>query len=312
MPAARAGGTGRRRADRRTLRTRWGYRRAMTTLRVATFNLLHGMDLADGESDPERLRAALADLDADIVALQEVDRHQERSGGADQAAIAAEALGMSQWRFLASVHGVPAPVSGWTEDDPVPDERRVYTADERGEGGPGYGIALLSRLPVSRWRVRRFPAAPLSLPLRVQGRPGLTRVPDEPRGVLAAVVEGPHGPFTVLAAHLSFVPGWNISQLARIRRSTADLPGPQLLLGDFNLPGRIPQAVVGRRGRGAGAGAVRWRSLARVPTYPSYHPRVQFDHVLGHGIGPEAVRRTEAVRLGVSDHCALVVEVNVG
>ncbi|MFF7246438.1 endonuclease/exonuclease/phosphatase family protein [Embleya sp. NPDC008237] len=282
----------------------------MTTLRIATFNLLHGMDLADGESDPERLRAALADLDADIVALQEVDRHQQRSGGADQAAIAADALGMSQWRFLASVHGVPAPVSGWTEDEPVPGERRVYADGERGEGGPGYGIALLSRLPVSRWRVRRFPAAPLSLPLRVQGRPGLTRVPDEPRGVLAAVVEGPHGPFTVLAAHLSFVPGWNISQLARIRRSTADLPGPQLLLGDFNLPGRIPQAVVGRRGRGAGA--VRWRSLARVPTYPSYRPRVQFDHVLGHGIGPEAVRRTEAVRLGVSDHCALVVELEVG
>src|SRR5688572_18053249 len=101
------------------------YGRPMSTLRIATFNLLHGMDLTDGVADPARLRTALADLDADIVALQEVDRHQERSGGADQAALAAEALGMSQWRFLAAVHGVPAPVSGWTEDEPDPSERRV-------------------------------------------------------------------------------------------------------------------------------------------------------------------------------------------
>ncbi|MEU8137887.1 endonuclease/exonuclease/phosphatase family protein [Streptodolium elevatio] len=287
----------------------------MTVLRVATFNLLHGMALDDGTAGPERLAEALAELDADIVALQEVDRHQERSGGADQAAVAAGAMGTDQWRFLAAVHGVPAPVSGWLPSPGTP-ERHVYGPAQNGEGGPAYGIALLSRLPVLRWRARRFPAAPLSLPLRVQGRPGLTRVPDEPRSVLAAVVQGPNGPLTVLAAHLSFVPGWNVSQLARIGRSSADLPQPQLLLGDFNLPGRIPQAVVGRRERGAQNGQarrhrVRWRSLARVPTYPSYRPRVQFDHVFGHGLGPDAVRRTETVRLGVSDHCALVVELRV-
>jgi endonuclease/exonuclease/phosphatase family metal-dependent hydrolase len=286
----------------------------MTVLKVATFNLLHGMALDDGSTGPERLAEAMAELDADIVALQEVDRHQERSGEVDQAAVAARAMGAEAWWFLAAVHGVPAPVSGWlpTAEAPV---RHVYGPVHDGEGGPSYGIALLSRLPVRRWRARRFPAAPLSLPLRVQGRPGLTRVPDEPRSVLAAVVDGPHGPLTVLAAHLSFVPGWNVSQLARIGRSSADLPRPQLLLGDFNLPGRVPQAVVGRRERGA-AGRnrrhrVRWHSLARVPTYPSYRPRVQFDHVFGHGFPPDVVRRSEAVRLGVSDHCALVVELRL-
>lgn len=286
----------------------------MTVLRVATFNLLHGMALDDGSTSPTRLADALRELDADIVALQEVDRHQDRSAQADQAAVAAAAVGAADWRFLAAVHGVPAPISGWLPAPGAP-ERHVYGAQHNGTGGPSYGIALLSRLPVLRWRARRFPAAPLSLPLRVQGRPGLTRVPDEPRSVLAAVVEGPRGPFTVLAAHLSFVPGWNVSQLSRIGRSSADLPEPQLLLGDFNLPGRIPQAVVGRRERGPGGRPrrhrVRWRSLARVPTYPSYRPRVQFDHVFGHGVGPDAVRRTETVRLGVSDHCALVVELEM-
>ncbi len=286
----------------------------MTVLRVATFNLLHGMALDDGSAGPERLAEAMAELDADIVALQEVDRHQERSGGVDQAAVAARASGAREWRFLAAVHGVPAPVSGWLPSPETP-VRHVYGPEHRGEGGPSYGIALLSRLPVRRWRARRFPAAPLSLPLRVQGRPGLTRVPDEPRSVLAAVVDGPHGPLTVLAAHLSFVPGWNVSQLARIGRSSADLPRPQLLLGDFNLPGRVPQAVVGRRERGTTGRPrrrqVRWRSLARIPTYPSYRPRVQFDHVFGHGFGPDVVVKSEAVRLGVSDHCALVVDLRL-
>ncbi|GAA4949884.1 endonuclease/exonuclease/phosphatase family protein [Yinghuangia aomiensis] len=288
----------------------------MTVLRVATFNVLHGMSLDDGTAGPGQLAEALSALDADIVALQEVDRHQARSQGADQAAVAAKALGAEHWRFLAAVHGVPAPVSGWLADAGNP-ERHVYGPEQDGVGGPSYGIALVSRLPVLRWRARRFPAAPFGLPLRVQGRPGLTRVPDEPRSMLAAVVERPSGPLTVLAAHLSFVPGWNVSQLARVGRSSADLPQPQLLLGDFNLPGRIPQAVVGRRERDANGPArprrqrVRWRSLARVPTYPSYRPRVQFDHVFGHGLGPDAVRRTETVRMGVSDHCALVVELEL-
>ncbi|MGR7001135.1 endonuclease/exonuclease/phosphatase family protein [Yinghuangia aomiensis] len=83
----------------------------MTVLRVATFNVLHGMSLDDGTAGPGQLAEALSALDADIVALQEVDRHQARSQGADQAAVAAKALGAEHWRFLAAVHGVPAPVS---------------------------------------------------------------------------------------------------------------------------------------------------------------------------------------------------------
>ena len=47
--------------------------------------------------------------------------------------------------------------------------------------------------------------------------------------------------------------------------------------------------------------------LARVPTYPVTAPRIQLDHVLGHGDLPPV--RAVAVRdLGVSDHCALVVD----
>ncbi|MEV6815065.1 endonuclease/exonuclease/phosphatase family protein, partial [Micromonospora sp. NPDC051296] len=52
-------------------------------MRLATFNLLHGRSLTDGLVDPARLAAAVSDLDADVLALQEVDRDQSRSGNLD-------------------------------------------------------------------------------------------------------------------------------------------------------------------------------------------------------------------------------------
>jgi endonuclease/exonuclease/phosphatase family metal-dependent hydrolase len=49
-------------------------------VRLATFNLLHGQSLDDGQVRADRLHAAVAHLDADVLALQEVDRDQPRSG----------------------------------------------------------------------------------------------------------------------------------------------------------------------------------------------------------------------------------------
>ncbi|GAB3840541.1 hypothetical protein GCM10029963_09330 [Micromonospora andamanensis] len=76
-------------------------------MRLATFNLLHGRSLTDGLVDPARLTAAVATLDADVLALQEVDRDQSRSGNLDLTAIAAQALGAPAHRFAAAVVGTP-------------------------------------------------------------------------------------------------------------------------------------------------------------------------------------------------------------
>ena len=139
--------------------------------------------------------------------------------------------------------------------------------------GPTYGVGLVSRFPVRGWWIRRFRAAPFRLPLLVpmQPRPRLVPVPDEPRLAIAALIEGPSGPFTVVTTHLSFVPGYNVRQLRSLTRWVARMPGPVFLLGDLNLPGTLPSLVTG------------WRQLARQPTYPADGPRVQFDHVLAHG-----------------------------
>ena len=53
------------------------------TLRVATFNLKHGATAAGYIGNPALVAAACAELDADILALQEVDRHIWRSRFSD-------------------------------------------------------------------------------------------------------------------------------------------------------------------------------------------------------------------------------------
>lgn len=257
-------------------------------LRIGTFNLLHGMPVRGEPASDGGLRTAAAALDVDVLGLQEVDRAQGRSGGADQAAVVAEELGARDWRFVPSLLGTPSTRPTWT-----PATGDGSTTPE----GPSYGVALLSRRPVRSWHVLRFPAARVGAPLIVSAgsRSRLMRVPDEPRVAIAAVIDTAGGPVTVATAHLSFVPGVNALQLRRLVRWLDTLPGPRLLAGDLNLPGSLPRRLTG------------WAQLARVASWPAYRPRVQFDHVLADGAGEHLVRDVTAVTLPVSDHCAVVV-----
>ena len=138
-------------------------------LRIATFNLLHGMSLTTGRVTEGDLRAAVADLDADIMGLQEVDHAQERSAGIDQTAVIADELGARHWRFVPSVLGTPGPVRTWaraSDGEPMP-------------GVASYGVGLVSRYPIRQWKVQRFAAAPGWTPLLVAGDPPrIMRIPD--------------------------------------------------------------------------------------------------------------------------------------
>jgi endonuclease/exonuclease/phosphatase family metal-dependent hydrolase len=259
-------------------------------IRVGTFNLLHGRSLRDGSTDAEALRSAVTALDADVLGLQEVDRHQPRSGHVDQTALVADAMVAVHHRFVPALNGTPGfdwePADG---DGSEPDDDSVR---------PSYGIGLVSRLPVIRWDVLRFPAAKGRLPLLVpaEPKPQVVRVPDEPRSVLAAVVATEAGPMTVATAHLSFVPVVNARQLRAARRWLAGWPRPLVLMGDFNLPGALPAWLTGLN------------QLARTPTYPSWSARIQFDHVMAEGLTLAQVRRVRSMQLAVSDHCGLTVD----
>ena len=252
-------------------------------MRLATWNVLNGTSLADGLIDVPRLQAAARSLRADVLGLQEVDRGQPRSRGLDLVAEVAEGTGAAAWRFLPALVGTPG--GTW----------RAAGDGDDAPGGAGYGIGLVSAYPVRSWHVLRLTPARLRSPIVLPGSRQVIWLEDEPRAVLAAVVDGPDGVLTVASTHLSFMPGWNAVQLRRTVRWLAGLPGPRVLLGDLNMPA-LP------------AGAVsRWRVLGRRATYPAPQPRVQFDHVLATGALPP-VRSVDAPVLPVSDHRPLVVE----
>jgi len=255
-------------------------------VRLASFNLLHGMVLQTGAAgSPEPLRTAAGALDADVVALQEVDAGQPRSGGTDQTAEVAAAAGLAHWHFEATVTGTPG--------------ERWAAAVPTAPGGPAptgqrYGIGLVSRYPMSDLRVLSLGRARAKFPLLLpNGR--LTLLSDEPRTAIAARLDTPIGPLTVACTHLSFVPGWNVGQLVKLTRWLDRMPGPRVLLGDLNMPALLTRAARG------------WRALAVVPTYPAPKARIQFDHVLASGDLGATVGTVTARRLAVSDHTTLEV-----
>jgi endonuclease/exonuclease/phosphatase family metal-dependent hydrolase len=250
-------------------------------VRIATFNILHGRSLHDGQVDLDRLTEAVKTLDADVLALQEVDRNQPRSHGADLTALAAEAMGAVDARFVAALSGTPG--GAWSA-----------ATGEEPDHSPGYGVALLSRYPVVSWDVVRLRGARAGLPMWLPGtrRPILVR--DEPRVAVTAVIDGPTGRFTVCTMHLSFVPGWNRRQLRQVMAALTGSPEPLVVLGDLNMT------------PGPAARTSALTSLATAPTFPVGRPTRQLDHVLARG----PVRVTgpaEVLRLPLSDHRALVV-----
>lgn len=250
-------------------------------MRLVTFNILNGRAPDDDHVDVETFAKAVADLDADVLALQEVDRNQPRSSGADLTAVAAEAMGATDHRFVAALAGTPG--TAW-----------VAATGEEQPDAAAYGIALLSRRPVRSWQVVRLPALRTSAPMRFSGDLLPTLVRDEPRVAVAAEVEDDAGPLTVANTHLSFVPWWNGHQLRSLVRALAPAPRPLALVGDLNM------------GRERAVRVSGLRSTCALPTFPSHAPRTQLDHVLVEGALQPAY--AEARRLPVSDHQALVVD----
>lgn len=254
-------------------------------MRLATFNILHARSPADGRVDLDRFAAAVRRLDADVLGLQEVDRDQARSHGADLTSIAAAAMGAPAHRFAATLHGEPGL---W-----------VAATGAHQPRGAAYGIALLSRYPVREWRVLALPTLRRRAPVRFPGRRWPELVRDEPRTAIAAVVEAPTGVLTVVCTHLTFIPRWNGMQLRHLVRSVAGLPRPLVVLGDLNLEDGQPTQLSGMV------------PLASARTYPAGRPVRQLDHILGEG-AVVAAGSAEAMDLGLSDHRALAVDVRIG
>ncbi len=317
-------------------------------IRLLSFNLQHGRpgdgarldpatapladsDIADAGAAREVL-AALADqirdIDPDVIALQEVDLGQRRSGRLDQTAVLADLLGWDGHRFAATYAG---PVVGLRRrprrsaltgraDDVLGPLRALL-----GAGPAGFGNALLTRLSVRAWRVARLGRGPAVLTRRGGGRaldPRSYALSTSTMRNMIAVQIGPvdgaggAGGLAVASTHLATRTGTAAAQLAAAWAALAALPGPHVLAGDLNLHAELLAPLGIARGLGEGA------------TYPSGAPARRIDHILtdpwptgADGLpvsAQEAVGRTggtllRAVGSGarslvVSDHAATWVD----
>ncbi len=269
-------------------------------IRLLSFNLQHGRpgdgarldpatapladsDIADAGAAREVL-AALADqirdIDPDVIALQEVDLGQRRSGRLDQTAVLADLLGWDGHRFAATYAG---PVVGLRRrprrsaltgraDDVLGPLRALL-----GAGPAGFGNALLTRLPVRAWRVARLGRGPAVLTRRGGGRAldprSYALSTSTMRNMIAAQidpVDGAGGPggLAVASTHLATRTGTAAAQLAAAWAALAALPGPHVLAGDLNLHAELLAPLGIARDLGEGA------------TYPSGAPARRIDHIL--------------------------------
>ncbi len=256
----------------------------------------------DKSSDSQTLTRAIQSLDSDLFALQEVDHFLPRSQSLPQMRDIAESIGARDWAMGPSVMGTPG--ESWRKKHEHEPEIISSASSHSELMHECYGIGIVSKIPVMSWHRLNLGNSPLGLPLIVpgdesgKGRPRFIYVKDEPRLALAAVLENG---LTVVNTHLSFVPGFNLSQLRRVKKwalSIAESTGTRaVVVGDLNLPKNLP--VV----------ASQWKSLVTQNTYPSWGGKIQFDYILSPDLafGEYSVRNFAPT--GVSDHLPIGVEI---
>ncbi len=233
--------------------------------------------MGSGRVDVDAALAGVAALDCDVVALQEVDRAQPRSGGIDQTAALAARVG-GHGIFAPALLG--SPDTSWTA---------VGAADP---GGPAYGVGLVSRYPVVAWASQVLPGggdgerAPGASPQN----PGWDH---EPRVALSATLDVGGRAVRVTTTHLSYLPWRGVAQLRAAASAAADGAEPAVLVGDLNLPVWPVRLAL-----------PTWRHAGGAPTYPAWNPRVQVDQLLVRGA--IAVREVTAGARTTSDHLPLV------
>jgi endonuclease/exonuclease/phosphatase family metal-dependent hydrolase len=247
-------------------------------VRLVTFNTHHGVG-DDQRHDLPRLAKLLQSLDADVVCLQEVDRHfGDRSDDVDQALLLSRALDMQlAW--------------GPAIDEPQP--RRPDRA---------YGNALLSRLPILVSDVHPLPGGG-------EPRSALRTMVELDGGALwVTTTHLSTGPADRRAEQVALLAGLHSEPMETC-----------VIVGDFNtspdagelapLRERFTDAWELARERDDRAG---WRFWHRDEghTHPAHSPHRRIDQVwVPEGVVVAAARVADGA--GASDHLPLVVDLEV-
>lgn len=232
-------------------------------LRVVSYNIRNGGRGMDDKWDSSRTAKVLADLKPDIVLMQEVDMNARRSGKKDVAAEIAGKLGMK------SVFGQAMPYDGG-----------------------GYGIAILSALPMTNTR---------ELTMKGGTEPRLVLLED-------VTIPGTKRAITVACAHLDYKNEPAVTKHAvRIAGGLAKEPLPVIIGGDFNFG---PKSSV--LGAFTGAGFVYATKTGNPASFPANKPVEEIDHFLW---SPKDALTLRDCRVHpepmASDHRPLVLDVTL-
>lgn len=165
----------------------------MAKLRIVSYNIRHGLGMDDRVSLP-RIASVLRGLRPDLVALQELDRGQARSGGADQMQELGAQLGM---------------------------ESRFKQSCFIGDGE--YGIGVLSRFPIVK-------ACAYTLS-QVKGREPRSALEAQ---VNVPGIKVPVSLLSIHADYDDFTADIRIQEINALLEFLTEHENPLILAGDFN------------------------------------------------------------------------------
>lgn len=266
-------------------------------MRIGSWNILHATNLKRMRSDSlalQQFAKIISDHDFDLIGLQEVDESQERSDNLPQIQHLSELTNMPYWVFARTIEGVPG--ISWRKSSLA---HTLVTNKDFHARPPlkSYGIGIISKIPIVAISTLSLGRSIIGLPLAIagskNGKPKFLYVSDEPRIALAVQLENG---WTVVNTHLSFVPFVNYFQLFKIKHWVKMFGEKVIILGDFNLPSKIPT-------RGS-----KWRELHLEKTYPSWEPKIKFDHIITKAqinARPISIKSDD-----LSDHLPLMIEIN--
>lgn len=171
------------------------------TIRVLTFNIGSGRDM-EGYIDLPATAELIMQADADIIGLQEVDRHfSSRSRFEDQVNWLAEQLNM---------YAAYGPNINWL-------------ATEEGQPNRQYGNAVFSKYPIVSYKNHLLTSFP--------NEQGI----NEPRGVLETAIDLDGTPIAFLNTHLSLNEQEQNVGVEELLEVTEQLVTPIIIVGDFNM-----------------------------------------------------------------------------
>lgn len=200
-------------------------------LRVMTYNIRHANPPSKPDSiDIDAIVRVISAEEPDLVALQEIDDSTRRSGTGNQAEIIAEKLGMNY--FFAKAIDF-----------------------DNGE----YGVAILSRWPLSDQTIHKLPGSPA----------------DELRVLATVRVELADSSSLMFGStHLDHKkdPDNRLQQMQRIKEISSTQPFPLVLAGDFNAAPGSPSIDLFDQEFTRTCGECE-------PTYPAVGPEKAIDFI---------------------------------